>query len=74
MGNVLSLLRSGDRTPLRKGIVDNLSMTYEGNRLVRTEDVSVGSIVPGSMDFRDGADQAAEYSYDGNGNMIQKRR
>ena len=30
MGNLLSLSREGDITSSRKGIVDNLSMTYDG--------------------------------------------
>ena len=69
MGNLLSLSREGDMTSSRKGIVDNLSMTYDGNMLASVSDSAPAPSVTGSADFRDGASMAVEYTYDRNGNM-----
>ena len=69
MGNLLSLSREGDMTSSLKGIVDNLSMTYDGNRLASVSDSDQAPSVTGSADFRDGASMAVEYTYDRNGNM-----
>lgn len=69
MGNLLSLSREGDITSSCKGIVDNLSMTYDGCRLVSVSDSAPGPSVTGSADFRDGVSEAVEYTYDRNGNM-----
>ena len=63
------LSREGDMTSSRKGIVDNLSMTYDGNMLASVSDSAPAPSVTGSADFRDGASMAVEYTYDRNGNM-----
>ena len=68
LGYLLSLSREGDITSSRKGIVDNLSMTYDGCRLVSVSDSAPGPSVTGSADFRDGVSEAVEYTYDRNGN------
>ncbi len=67
--NLLSLSREGDMTSSLKGIVDNLSMTYDGNMLASVSDSAPAPSVTGSTDFRDGASEAVEYTYDRNGNM-----
>lgn len=69
MGNLLSLSREGDITSSCKGVMDNLSMTYDGCRLVSVSDSAPGPSVTGSADFRDGVSEAVEYTYDRNGNM-----
>ena len=69
MGNLLSLSREGDMTSSRKGIVDNLSMTYDGNMLASVSDSAPAPSVTGSADFRDGVSEVVEYTYDRNGNM-----
>ena len=69
MGNLLSLSREGDMTSSLKGIVDNLSMTYDGNRLASVSDSAPAPSVTGSADFRDGVSEVVEYTYDRNGNM-----
>jgi len=69
MGNLLSLSREGDITSSLKGIVDNLSMTYDGNRLASVSDSAPAPSVTGSADFRDGVSEVVEYTYDRNGNM-----
>ena len=55
-------------TSSRKGIVDNLSMTYDGNMLASVSDSAPGPSVTGSADFRDGVSEAVGYTYDRNGN------
>ena len=67
--NLLSLSREGDMTSSRKGIVDNLSMTYDGNMLASVSDSAPAPSVTGSADFRDGVSEVVEYTYDRNGNM-----
>ena len=57
MDNLLSLSRKGDMTSSLKGIVDNLSMTYDGNMLASVSDSAPAPSVTGSADFRDGASQ-----------------
>ena len=69
MDNLLSLSREGDMTSSLKGIVDNLSMTYDGNRLASVSDSAQAPSVTGSADFRDGVSEVVEYTYDRNGNM-----
>ena len=69
MGNLLSLSREGDMTSSLKGIVDNLSMTYDGNMLASVSDSAPAPSVTGSADFRDGVSEVVEYTYDRNGNM-----
>ena len=69
MGNLLSLSREGDMTSSLKGIVDNLSMTYDGNMLASVSDSAPAPSVTGSADFRDGVPEVVEYTYDRNGNM-----
>ena len=67
--NLLSLSREGDMTSSLKGIVDNLSMTYDGNMLASVSDSAPAPSVTGSADFRDGVSEAVEYTYDRNGNL-----
>ena len=55
-------------TSSRKGIVDNLSMTYDGNMLASVSDSAPAPSVTGSADFRDGVSEAVEYTYGRNGN------
>ena len=52
--NLLSMSREGDMTSSRKGIVDNLSMTYDGCRLVSVSDSATAPSVAGSADFATG--------------------
>ncbi len=54
MGNLLSLSREGDMTSSLKGIVDNLSMTYDGNMLASVSDSAQAPSVTDSADFRGG--------------------
>lgn len=55
------------------GMIDNLTMTYDGNRLKKVTDQCEELSYAGAMDFKDGADKAEEYTYDANGNMTCNR-
>ena len=80
-GNMKSLRRYGVSlyntllpTHIRNyGIIDDLTMAYDGNRLKSVSDAAEDPTYAGAMDFRDGADGAVEYTYDANGNMTSDR-
>ena len=55
------------------GMIDNLTMTYDGNRLKKVTDQCEELSYAGAMDFKDGADKDEEYTYDANGNMTSDR-
>ena len=59
-GNILTLGRHNTAA----GFIDNLTMTYDGNRLKKTHDS--GDLVLGFVDM---VDYETEYRYDANGNM-----
>ena len=60
-GNMTSAFR------LHNGPVDNLQFTYDGNRLVKAEDSC--SATTSGKDFKNGASQNTEYTYDAAGRM-----
>ena len=55
------------------GMIDDLTMTYDGNRLKKVTDQCEELSYAGAMDFKDGADKDEEYTYDANGNMTCDR-
>ena len=59
-GNILGLQRYGN------GLIDNLTYSYDGNRLTQVEDVTGNS-----AGFNNGASTTNEYTYDYNGNLTQ---
>ena len=59
-GNITGLQRYAN------GLIDNLTYTYNGNRLTKVEDAT-----DNATGFTDGASQANEYTYDNNGNLTQ---
>ena len=72
-GNILTLRRSGlynvmSARPYR--LVDDLTMTYSGNRLITVSDAVFGPYDQGSHHFVDRADETVELTYDANGNTI----
>ena len=71
MGNVQSLLRSGLLDDGSYGLIDNLSYSYHGNQLLKVDDAANGPYYQGAFHFVDGADEAVEYEYDANGNMVR---
>jgi RHS repeat-associated protein len=70
-GNMTLLSRRGNTGTTTYGLIDNLSMTYAGNQLVKTEDTGSSVTLSQSMDFKNNANLATEYLYDKNGNLIK---
>ena len=70
-GNMTLLSRRGNTGTTTYGLIDNLSMTYAGNQLVKTEDTGSSVTLSQSMDFKNNANLATEYLYYKNGNLIK---
>ena len=66
-GNILSLQRNGRKSDGSYGLIDDLTMSYVGNRLIRVVDAADPVVTNGSMDFKDGADTGGEYTYNASG-------
>ena len=61
---------SGSRT-YYYGTIDSLKIERNGNQLRKVTDFANEVILNGSMDFKDGAEESSEYSWDSNGNMTR---
>lgn len=59
-GNITEIKRRGEVYAM----IDDLEMTYDGNRLLNVSDASSDD-----LGFKDGVNQETEYTYDANGNM-----
>ena len=71
MGNILGLLRYGQTSATGCGLVDNLSLVYNGNQLQSVDDHAPNSVYGNGMEFKDNANQPVEYGYDKNGNLTK---
>lgn len=71
MGNILELKRYGQTSKDSYGMIDDLSLTYDGNQLSAVSDNVTSRVNNDSFDFKDGAKEVIEYFYDSNGNLIQ---
>jgi len=80
-GNLTALTRkevsqvttAGTTTVWQYGTIDDLSLTYDGNRPLKATDRCADLTYEGAMDFSDGAEQAVEMTYDANGNLTRDR-
>lgn len=80
-GNLTAIKRKGvagkvnvfDYTVVSFGDIDDLSLEYNGNQLKKVSDQCDDLTYEGSMEFKDGATKATEYTYDANGNMTCDR-
>ena len=70
-GSITSLLRNGMRNDGTYGTIDDLSISYDGNRLLKVTDNAEALNYNGSLDFHDGADTECEYEYDSNGALTK---
>ena len=66
-GSITSLLRNGMKNDGTFGAIDDLTITYSGNRLLKVTDDAETLNYNGALDFDDGDDSTTEYHYDGNG-------
>ena len=79
MGNATSIKRygitdridAGGTTSCSYGVIDDVTLTYNGNRLVCADDAADALVYEGAMDFHDGANEQTEYAYDANGNLTK---
>ena len=70
-GNMKTLIRGGVITATTNGLIDNLTMTYTGNQLIKVDD-AIGTIsLAESMDFKNYSNVATEYAYNANGTMTK---
>ena len=53
----------------RYGMIDNLTVTRDGNQLKKVTDQCEELTYASAMDFKDGANEQVEYTWDANGNM-----
>jgi RHS repeat-associated protein len=69
-GNMKTLTRRGNTDGSgTNGMVDNLTMTHNGNQLAKVSDTGVNVSMSSSMDFKDYSNVATEYTYNANGAM-----
>jgi len=73
MGNITSLTRNGRQDGGTYGKVNQLTYSYDGNRLVSVSDAVASPTYNGFFGFSDGASHSVEYEYDANGNMTRDR-
>jgi len=66
-GSITTLLRNGMKNDGTFGPIDDLTVTYDGNRLLKVTDDAETLNYNGALDFDDGDDSTNEYHYDGNG-------
>ncbi|MBP1616079.1 MAG: hypothetical protein H6Q13_3527, partial [Bacteroidetes bacterium] len=70
-GNMTNLVRNGRTGTSTFGTIDNLSMSYAGNQLIKADDAGTNVTLSASMDFKNNSTAAKEYFYDLNGNLTQ---
>lgn len=64
-GNISEVIRYG------ADVVDNITLTYSGNQLLKADDFGSTVNLSTSADFKDYSKSATEYSYNTNGAMIK---
>ena len=70
--NILGLKRTGQTSATDYGLIDNLSLTYNGNQLQKVTDNAVSRAYNNGFEFVDGPKQeSTEYTYDANGNLTK---
>lgn len=72
-GSITSLLRSGMKNDGTFGTIDDLTISYDGNRLLKVTDDAEAVNYNGALDFHDNADADSEYEYDSNGALTQDK-
>ena len=71
MGNILGLKRYGQTSSTSYDVIDDLSLSYAGNRLKKVTDRSTTPAFNNGFEFKDGIDLSTEYKYDENGNLTK---
>lgn len=71
MGNITSLSRNGLLDDGSYGLIDDLTLTYDGNQLMAVSDDGDDPSYNNAWNFMDGSDSEIEYEYDANGNVTK---
>ena len=66
-GSIEQLQRYGMKNNGTFGEIDDLTVSYDGNRLLKVTDAAEALNYNGAQDFNDGANADCEYEYDSNG-------
>ena len=69
--NLTSLRRNGRTGTSSYGLIDDLTLTLDGNWLTRVDDAATASAYNNGFEFKDAVKQDNEYTYDKNGNMTK---
>ena len=69
--NLTSLRRNGRTGASSYGLIDDLTLTLDGNWLTRVDDAVTASAYNDGFEFKDAVKQDNEYTYDKNGNMTK---
>lgn len=69
--SITSLQRKGMKNNGTFGLIDDLTITYDGNHLLKVTDAAEALNYNGALDFNDGDDSTSEYDYDSNGALIR---
>ena len=67
-GNITGITRRGKISSGSYGLMDNLTLTYDGNRLTGVTEVSADYDFAGSFEYKRA--NGSQYIYDGNGSLI----
>ena len=70
-GSITSLQRRGVKNDGTFGLIDDLSISYDGNRLLKVTDDAESVNYNGTLDFHDASDADVEYAYDSNGALTK---
>ena len=70
-GNIKGLQRYGQLSSTSYGLIDNLTLTLNGNQLSCVEDAVSTAAYGTNTAFVNGASAAGEYAYDANGNLTK---
>ncbi|MFG5856817.1 RHS repeat-associated core domain-containing protein, partial [Dysgonomonas sp. Shenzhen-Wh21] len=68
-GNIATLQRYGKTAASTYALIDNLTMTYTGNQLLKADDAVATISLAESADFKNYSSVATEYFYNANGAM-----
>ena len=70
-GNILGLSRYGQISETGYSLIDNLTLSYNGNQLKAVKDNATSTVYANGFEFKDGANTDKEYTYDENGNLTK---
>jgi len=67
-GNITSVTRKGKKSSSTYGTMDNLTLSYDGNRLAGVSEAAADYDFAGSFEYKKA--NGSQYMYDGNGSLL----